>query len=165
MTDASALSGPPAAGAPSMAAAGKIAAATCAGYAAFETALALGAPLGRLAWGGAHRSLPGGLRIASAAAAAFYLALAALAARASRGRVPPWAVRVLIGCAALFAVGVPLNLASRSPAERGHAIGAGVLAVCFAALARRATSSSAKLGRGHGPAPRSRPCRPPVAGR
>ena len=43
----------------------------------FQAALALGAPLGRAAWGGTRTHLPTGLRIASAAAVVFWL-LAAL---------------------------------------------------------------------------------------
>ena len=43
----------------------------------FQAALALGAPLGRAAWGGTRTHLPTGLRIASGAAAVFWL-LAAL---------------------------------------------------------------------------------------
>ena len=40
--------------------------------AGFETALALGAPLGRAAWGGTHVYLTEGLRIASVFAALFW---------------------------------------------------------------------------------------------
>ena len=39
----------------------------------FQAALALGAPLGRAAWGGTRTHLPTGLRIASAAAVVFWL--------------------------------------------------------------------------------------------
>ena len=45
--------------------------------AAFQLALAFGAPLGRAAWGGTHLELPMGLRVASVFAAGVW-ALAAL---------------------------------------------------------------------------------------
>lgn len=54
---------------PAHAQAAAVAAAGFAGIAGFEVALALGAPLGRAAWGGTHVYLPTGLRIASGAAA------------------------------------------------------------------------------------------------
>jgi hypothetical protein len=53
-------------------------AATCLfGVAAFQVALALGAPLGRAAWGGTQVHLPANLRVGSAVSAGF-LCLAAL---------------------------------------------------------------------------------------
>src|SRR5215831_16502432 len=47
------------------------------GFALFELALALGAPVGRAAFGGTHTYLPAGLRVVSALAAVIWL-LAAL---------------------------------------------------------------------------------------
>ena len=44
-----------------------------AGLAVFQIALAAGAPLGHLAWGGKHRVLPKGLRIASALSVGLYV--------------------------------------------------------------------------------------------
>ena len=55
--------------------------------AGFEIALALGAPLGRAAWGGAHVYLTEGLRIASVFSAVFWV-LAALRRVCPRG-IPP----------------------------------------------------------------------------
>ena len=43
------------------------------GIAGFQLALALGAPLGHAAWGGAHRVLPHRLRLASAIAAVVWV--------------------------------------------------------------------------------------------
>jgi hypothetical protein len=89
--------------------------------AAFQVALALGAPWGRAAWGGAHERLPTGLRIASVLAALFWTAAAvALLARAGHELVPlptigSWLPWTLFG---LLAVGTLMNLASRSRLER-----------------------------------------------
>jgi hypothetical protein len=89
---------------------------------AFQVALALGAPWGRAAWGGAYERLPTGLRIASGVAAIVWL-LAALVVLARAGYdwspIPPvvarWAIWVLFG---MLVVGTLLNLASRSRLER-----------------------------------------------
>lgn len=88
----------------------------------FQAALALGAPWGRAAWGGAHRRLPGGLRIASAVAVVLWLAAALVVlAHAGYGWSPipslvaRWGTWVLFG---LLVVGTLMNLASRSRPER-----------------------------------------------
>jgi hypothetical protein len=90
--------------------------------ASFQGALALGAPWGRAAWGGAHRRLPTGLRIASAFAVVLWLVAALLVvARAGYdwSPVPPgtarWGTWVLFG---LLVLGTLMNLASRSMVER-----------------------------------------------
>ena len=90
--------------------------------ACFQVALALGAPWGRAAWGGAHERLPSGLRIASAIAAVFWLLVPLVVlARAGYDLSPVpagtarWATWVLFG---LLAVGTLMNLASRSALER-----------------------------------------------
>ncbi|MGD9740062.1 MAG: hypothetical protein AB7O56_13695 [Bauldia sp.] len=92
-----------------------------AGLAVFQAALAAGAPLGHLAWGGANRVLPIGFRVASAAAIPLYAAIAlVLLDRAAvidlfpDGFVRP-AAWVAFG---YFCLGVVLNLASRSAPER-----------------------------------------------
>lgn len=113
-------------------------AAVALGYSVFEVALALGAPAGRYAWGGAHRVLPDGLRVASALAAAVYLALAWALAR-TRTTPPSHRLRrVLWAAAVAFALGVPMNLASPSWRERPHAVSAAVLAACCVVIARSA---------------------------
>jgi hypothetical protein len=90
--------------------------------AVFQSALALGAPLGHAAWGGRRARLPGGLRVASGVAVAVWL-LAASIVLARGGEelvplpsgVPRWGTWVLV---AVLAVGAVMNFASRSPWER-----------------------------------------------
>jgi len=90
--------------------------------AAFQAALALGAPLGRAAWGGIHAHLPVKLRIASAFAAGVWV-LAALIILGRAGfhvsRLPPafdrWGTWILFGVNLLAAL---MNFASHSSWER-----------------------------------------------
>lgn len=92
------------------------------GIATFQAALALGAPLGRAAWGGKSRELPPNLRRASAVAIVIWL----LAAIAMLGRAGVVAVAVpdvvlVWGAWALVIVsvlGAIVNAASSSPWER-----------------------------------------------
>ncbi len=90
--------------------------------AAFQAALALGAPLGRAAWGGAHAGvLPRGLRLASACAAAAWLVAALLVlGRARYWTLLPFAVfrRGVMVLSPLLAGGAVMNVASSSPWER-----------------------------------------------
>jgi hypothetical protein len=91
--------------------------------AAFQAALALGAPLGRAAWGGAYEEqLPMGLRIASGVAVGFWVlaALIMLGRRGFQGVPLPdgvlrWGTWVLVGL--LFVVSL-MNIASSSGWER-----------------------------------------------
>ena len=89
--------------------------------AAFQLALALGAPLGRFAWGGQHRVLPTGLRVGSAAAIAIYAFIGVLAldragaVDAFPGRFSTVGMWVVV---AYFVLGVGLNAISRSAPER-----------------------------------------------
>jgi hypothetical protein len=102
--------------------AGVLAAIGCLGIAAFQVALAAGAPLGRAAWGGAHERLPRNLRVASAVAAAVWV-VAALIVLAGAGfetspipvSVADWATWALAG---LLLLGAVMNLVSRSRLER-----------------------------------------------
>ena len=103
--------------------------------AAFQLALALGAPLGRAAWGGSHDRLPTRLRRSSAVAVVIWLiATAVILARADYLTlpVPP---EVVIGGAwmvvIVLALGTIVNVASSSPWER---FGWGPLAAALAAL-------------------------------
>jgi hypothetical protein len=90
---------------------------------AFQAALALGAPLGRAAWGGAYDGqLPVGLRIASGVAVGVWVlaALIVLGRAGFRGVPLPygvlrWGTWVLV---VLLFVGALLNVASPSGWER-----------------------------------------------
>ena len=92
-----------------------------AALAVFQLALALGAPLGRFAWGGQHRVLPTKLRVGSLVSVVIY-AITALLALDKVGvidvvpdvvsDVGMWVVF------AYFVLGIPLNAISRSKAER-----------------------------------------------
>jgi hypothetical protein len=111
-----------------------LAAAGFVGIAVFQAALALGAPLGRAAWGGANRVIPPRLRRASAVAAVVWLVAAVLIlARAGVLAVPLPSIVLVVGAWALVvlsALGALVNLASSSPWERfGWAPYAATLAV------------------------------------
>lgn len=88
----------------------------------FQLALALGAPLGRFAWGGGHERLPTGFRIGSVIAIAIYALLAAIALeRAGLVRVFPDTSIASIGIwisLAYLGLGIPMNAISRSKPER-----------------------------------------------
>jgi hypothetical protein len=103
--------------------------------AGFQLALALGAPLGRAAWGGTYDRLPAQLRVSSAVAVVVWLVAGAIIlARANVVTLPlppevitwgAWIVVVLLGLGAI------VNFASRSPWER---FGWGPLATILAVL-------------------------------
>ena len=98
-----------------------VALALLAALAVLQLLVASGLPYGRFGWGGTHRVLPHGLRVASAASVLVYAGLAALLL--SRAGVLPagdsTAVIVLTWVVfAFFAASVALNAISRSPAER-----------------------------------------------
>jgi hypothetical protein len=102
---------------------------------AFQLALALGAPLGRAAWGGTNDRLPTRLRQSSAVAVVIWLVAAAIVlARADYLTLPgpPWLVTagawVVV---ALLGLGAIVNFASSSPWER---FGWGPLAAILAAF-------------------------------
>ena len=89
--------------------------------AVFQVALALGAPLGRAAWGGTHSVLPTSLRIASGVVGVWSLAALVATARAGVPIAPPptpvtwWGAWFLVG---LLVLGAIMNAASSSPWER-----------------------------------------------
>jgi hypothetical protein len=92
------------------------------GIAAFQVALALGAPLGHAAWGGAHRVLPHRLRVASAIAAVVWVAGALIVlgragadAISLSGFVERWGSWLFVGS---LVVGTVVNAASSSHWER-----------------------------------------------
>jgi hypothetical protein len=116
------------------------AAAFCVAFAAFQVALALGAPFGDIAWGGSSPVLPAALRWASLGAAFYLLAAAGLmevragdwGARLPRG--PVFAFNMFL--AAQLALNTAANLAAKSGGERfgmGAASAVGCL-LCLAAL-------------------------------
>ncbi len=92
-----------------------------AGLALFQVALIAGAPLGHLAWGGRDRVLPRGKRIGSVVSLVLYAAFALIVLRRADlvallpGSFAAVAVWVL---AAYFLLGIGMNAASRSRAER-----------------------------------------------
>lgn len=116
--------------------------------AVFQGLLALGAPLGAMAWGGAHRVLPGRLRAASLSIACLAV-LGALAVGQAGGIgptvLPQIIVRPLLGAfAAVFALSLLGNAASRSRVERLHGVPlAFVLAVSCTVLALSAAGGQA----------------------
>lgn len=91
--------------------------------AVFQIALAAGAPLGALAWGGKHRVLPRGLRIASAVSVLVYGLFAAIIAGAVSSldrfgdHIPGTPVGIWV-LTAYFGLGVVANAISRSRPER-----------------------------------------------
>ncbi|MFC5789032.1 hypothetical protein EDM22_00820 [Agromyces tardus] len=89
--------------------------------AVFQLALALGAPLGRFAWGGAHRVLPARLRIGSLVSIVIYAVIAVLALdRAGLIDVVPDGVSI-VGMWIVFGyfvLGIVMNALSRSKPER-----------------------------------------------
>ena len=96
---------------------GKVAAVLLLGVAGFQAALALGAPLGSAAYGGANPGVvPDSFRIASAGACGVYVVLACAAG--TRLAPPALRRRVLRGAAGLMVVGTAVNLASPSLVER-----------------------------------------------
>jgi hypothetical protein len=113
--------------------------------AAFQLALALGAPLGRAAWGGTYDQLPTALRIASAFAVGVWILAALVVLRRAGLRISPlpaavarWGTWILVG---LLPLGALMNFASRSPWERfGWGPVALILAVLCLLVARGAAS-------------------------
>jgi hypothetical protein len=90
--------------------------------AVFQVLLALGAPLGHLAWGGQHRVLPTRLRVGSLFSVVVYAVVAAAVAGRA-GLVSLGVSDAVVGvvvwvAAAYFLLGTGLNAASRSRPER-----------------------------------------------
>lgn len=90
--------------------------------AGFQAALALGAPLGRAAWGGTRTNLPTSLRIASAVAVVFWVLAAMIVLERAEYHISPipepvarWGTWILVG---VLLVGALMNFASSSPWER-----------------------------------------------
>jgi hypothetical protein len=133
------------------------AAAFCVAFAAFQIALAAGAPFGQMTWGGSTAILSTGMRAASAGAAV-YLALAAatmLVRSGDWGRGLPQApFRWFNGLLAVqLGLNTAANLASHTAAERygmGAASALGFL-LCACALV---AAQNPVAGSGKPPSPR-----------
>lgn len=92
-----------------------------AALAVFQLLLALGKPLGRYAWGGAHEVLPPKLRVSSAISIVIYAAFALIilgAAGLSSVLPSPVASNGIKFLAGYFFVGIFMNAISRSRCER-----------------------------------------------
>lgn len=92
-----------------------------AGLAVVQTLGALGRPVGRLLWGGQHKTLPRNLRVGSALSIVLYAAFAALLF--SRAGALPGGTSTFVAVATwvlfgYFALGIVMNAISRSRAER-----------------------------------------------
>lgn len=108
--------------------------------AVFQLALALGAPLGRAAWGGRSEAvLPTRLRIASGLAAILLYPLIALYVLASADLIDlewlPTGVTGMWALTGFFTLGTLANLASRSKIERVWAPVSLVIAACCSIVA------------------------------
>ena len=118
-----------------------VAVALLAVIALFQVSLALGAPWGSAAWGGAHpAALPGRLRIVSLVAGLLLYPFLILVVLVSAGELTaPWlpgtgvvGMWVLTG---FFALGTIANFASRSQKERIWGPVSLAIAVCCAVIA------------------------------
>ncbi len=106
----------------------------------FQVALICGAPIGRFAWGGAHKVLPKKLRVASASSLILYavFAVTALSKAGVVSLIPDsMALDVITWIfAAYFVLGIIMNAMSRSIPERSLMTPvAALLAVCFIIIA------------------------------
>jgi hypothetical protein len=99
-----------------------VAAAVLGALAIFQIALILGAPLGRLAWGGQHKVLPPRLRLGSGVSIVLYGVFAYIALAKAGLAAPvvsePFTDVTAWVLTAYFALGVVMNGISRSRPER-----------------------------------------------
>jgi hypothetical protein len=87
------------------------------GVGVFQVALALGAPWGGAAWGGANSGvLPAAFRVASGVSAVLWAVVAAISAGKVLG--PVGRRRLLLGVAVYSTIGIALNAISPSSSER-----------------------------------------------
>lgn len=87
----------------------------------FQLSLALGAPLGRFAWGGRHRVLPARLRIGSAVSILIYALIGVIAwdrVRAIDVFGEPFSEVAMWVVFGYFVLGILMNAISRSKPER-----------------------------------------------
>ena len=118
-----------------------VAAILLAAIAVFQVALAFGAPLGKVAWGGQHEGvLPNRLRIASGVAGFLIYPLIVVAILDSAGLieanfVPGTGAQLMWVFTGLFTLGGIANLVSRSPLERYWAPVSIAIGICCAVIA------------------------------
>lgn len=125
--------------------AGLVGAAAFAWLCLFQVLLALGMPMGAMAWGGSHRVLPRSLRVASlfsALLAGLGLVTVAQASGLVEGVLPHVVLGpLLFALTALFALSFVGNVASQSRLERLHGVPLTlVLATCCVVLALSGTN-------------------------
>ncbi len=109
----------------------------CLAFAAFQAALALGAPFGEVVWGGSTAVLSAGLRAASAGACVYLLAMGALMLGRAGDWGRSWPRWVFLAANTLLAVQLALNtlanLAARTGVEQ-YGMGAASLLGCLLCL-------------------------------
>jgi hypothetical protein len=127
----------------------RAAAAFCLAFAIFQAALALGAPYGQVVWGGATPVLSSGLRVASAGACVYLLAIGALMLGRAGDWGRTWPRWVFLAANILLAVQLALNTAANLAAKTGterYGMGAASLLGCLlcllALIARRPSAAS-----------------------
>ncbi|WP_413353896.1 hypothetical protein [Microbacterium sp. 1P06AB] len=119
--------------------------------AVFQIALALGAPLGRFAWGGQHRGLPAKLRIGSLVSLLIYALIAVLAWDRVRAIdvVPDVVAQVGMWVVfAYFVLGILMNAISRSKPERNTMVPVSILLAVLSLLIAMGYGELAMAARG-----------------
>ncbi len=119
--------------------------------AVFQIALALGAPLGRFAWGGQHRVLPAKLRIGSLVSVVIYALIAVLAWDRVRAIdvVPDVVAQVGMWIVfAYFVLGILMNAISRSKPERNTMVPVSIVLAALSFLIAMGYGELAMAARG-----------------
>ncbi len=119
--------------------------------AVFQIALALGAPLGRFAWGGQHRVLPARLRIGSLVSVVIYALIAVLAWDRVRAIdvVPDVVAQVGVWVVfAYFVLGILMNAISRSKPERNTMVPVSIVLAVLSFLIAMGYGELAMAARG-----------------
>ena len=102
--------------------AAQVAAVVLAGLVVYQIALAAGAPRGRAAWGGTHRSLPTSLRVGTAVPITIYVFAALILLRRAGYAIPHLSPRLARrgtwASVFVFSLSALVNLASHSEWER-----------------------------------------------
>lgn len=117
----------------------------------FQITLALGAPLGRFAWGGQHRVLPARLRIGSLVSVVIYALIAVLAWDRVRAIdvVPDVVAQVGMWIVfAYFVLGILMNAISRSKPERNTMVPVSIVLAVLSFLIAMGYGELAMAARG-----------------